>query len=247
MKEKSLINISCFIDKDELRLSIENLIKNRFSEGIDLNKGGLKAYINDFKQFKVNIEANQINYEASITLKLHSSKMESFEAETEIFLKLRSQFQMTQDWELRTKTSLIEHQWLKKPKISLSIFSIPGTGIGELIIGMLDDKLCSGLDQLVQAKVKLKKFWQQVQKNAKNPIPVKEVNNAHLFIDAQEFQLFIREYSEKYIQLVVQSETRLEVNVIEQEASSILKTLPLCEHQSVKQTTSIFNLSLIHI
>lgn len=243
MIEKSLININGFLDRDELRLSIENLMKNRFQEGIDLKKASLKVYIKDFRNLKIDCLGDKIIYQADITLELRSDSLILIKADAEVFLNFSSRFNINEDWSINTQTKLRNHEWKKKPKINLSLISLPGTGIAEMLIGMLDDKFCQDIDQSISNQVKLKPLVEKVFTHTKNPLPIKVLDDAHLNLEPTIMNIFIENYSDKYIKIKFKLETLINVDVGKRPASKIIEELPACTYKDFNDEVSLFNIA----
>ncbi len=231
MEQLSKLFLQVYIDKIEFKTTLENIIQNRFVNQKPIQVNGFDLEITAFEDFNLHIKDSILSYNFTIKLNLKSSKLSGVGGLAKVKLNLDTNFNISEDWKLTTKTYLKEHEWIEKPVMKLKILSIPSTGILELLIGAFDDKMCSEIDKLVQKGSDLKKFIDPVLESLKNPLEIERISNFNFNIKPNNLKIHMDEYSDKFIRVKIFSGSELVVKVKELNSSNIFQDLPSISYE----------------
>ena len=242
MEQLSRLLLQVYIDKVELKTTIENIIQNRFVDEQLVNINGFDLELKEFEDFALEVSDSEIAYGFITKLKIKSSSISGVEGKAKVKLNFSTQFSISEDWQLKTKTYLKEHQWIEKPIMKLKIVSIPTTGLLELLIGAFDDKMCSEIDGLIEKGSDLQKILKPILSNLKNPLQIERISDFNFNIKPQSLNLFLEDHSDKDIKIKIVSEAGLQGKIKAMEATEIISDLPKIRIQDFEPVQSKLHL-----
>jgi len=226
MEELSRLSLQVYIDKVELKTTIQNIIQNRFVEQKLLKINGFEVALEEFEDLMIRFNDSSISYGFISKLNINSSKVSGIGGKAKVKIELNTQYSINEEWQLKTKTYLRDHEWIEKPVMKLKILSIPSTGLLELLIGAFDDKMGSELDNIINKGSDLTKFLKPILDKLKNPLQIERISNFNFNIDPESLKFYMQDDCDKYIKVKVTSIAGLTGKIKEMESSKIISDLP---------------------
>ncbi len=167
---------------------MEHALNNQM-KGLLFENNGLKATDNimlDVKVWKdadvkLDVKGNEIFYK--VPLKLWSKALfqasvlgmdvsEATESECSIELFMKSAISIDSLWNVQTKTTLVNYNWIKKPLIKIGPLELPVTLLADLVIKNQKDELPKKLDESLKSNLSLKPFVEKAWNELQEPIAI---------------------------------------------------------------------------
>ncbi|MDQ3142210.1 MAG: DUF4403 family protein [Bacteroidota bacterium] len=184
----SNLNIPIQISKSELEVWVNQLIKQNFASGITLEEG-YKCNIKTVDNIQVQINSNKIITDLPLFLEIFpKSDYSGIKAEGEILIQISTAIDIFEN-QVISKTEVLNHRWLKSPKLNFLGIQIPMQGIANGIISRTKATLCKSIDQSIQKAFSLPKLETSLKKYFLSPLYSSEDQIIHLFGSPQEIGL----------------------------------------------------------
>ncbi len=141
------------------------------------DNGGDGFMVNAWKSRDITLmlAGNSIKY--YVPLKLWMKKniyVGDAEAEAELALAFKTDFQIQQDWSLKTTTYVEYHEWLSKPVLKTGIGNISIETLANLAVNRSKKEMAAAIDRIVSQQLSLKPFIQEAWTALQEPTLMSE-------------------------------------------------------------------------
>ncbi len=118
-------------------------------------------------------EDKSITYSIPIDLQVSKSlAITTAKANGTIHLTFTTDFDITKDWKLKTKTTLKKYNWVKEPKLKVGFMELPIVSVVEQVLANRKDFIGEQIDEIIQKQVDLEKISNEQLLNLKKSIPL---------------------------------------------------------------------------
>ncbi len=108
---------------------------------------------------KLAAEGNTIHYRIPIGIRVRKDIGVSVAtADCEMMMGLKTEFLISSDWSLRTKTEIIQYSWIKKPTLKVGFVTVP---VETILLNTVHSKkqlICDSIDEQIMQNVNLQEI-----------------------------------------------------------------------------------------
>lgn len=160
---------------------LEKKLNEQFSgliyEDANINDDSLMVRAWKAKDFELKYETNTLYYTIPIKLWIKKRFGLGFtstdqEIEGSIKLDLKTSIHFSKDWNILTKTELLNYAWISKPVLKFGPINIPITPIVDKILNSNKQLINNSIDQTVKENVPLSQFIRNIWESVQDPINV---------------------------------------------------------------------------
>jgi hypothetical protein len=149
---RSTVLMPIVVDRQELNVALQSLVKDVFQEGFILD-GGYKCLVSPEGIPDIRGEGQLIHLDLPLNVQIRStSKWNPLDVAGTIRLKLDTQIALS-TFEFKTTTELVAHEWLKKPVIKVVGINLPIEMIANQLIKSYKTTLCQSIDKEIRSAV----------------------------------------------------------------------------------------------
>ncbi len=138
----------------------------------------------------IDLEGNRLLYKVPLALEIRQEYMLA-EVETtgELTLHFATEYDISRKWKLRTQTSILRHEWVKKPRAKMGVLNMPVQGIANMVLKRSKEELCQAIDQQIEASVDLPAMVDSIWQSMQQPLLLSEEYHSWLLLQPQKLQL----------------------------------------------------------
>lgn len=183
--DTSTVSVLLEIDLPKLQSSLNKNLNGVIYEDNSLDGDNLMIRLTKTNQIRFQVKGNQIEYTLPLKVWVKTGFRKSlfgmmiedyYEAEGVIELQARTQLLITQKWNLRPQTQIVNYRWIEEPKLNISGIKLPVTTISDLAFNYGKEKMNGMIDQTIRDNLDLRKYVEQVWSDVQTPMLV---NNEH--------------------------------------------------------------------
>lgn len=141
-------------------------------------------------------------------------------------LKFKTELNVNNNWDFKTKTSSLGYKILKKPVINLGPIEIPITGLVKDALDEQMDFITSTLDEEVQAQLNLKKIVQDNWRLMQKPVLLDKTYKTWLRVQPKEFTMSPIQGTKQHIKLNIGVNSIIDVFSGDEPTYSVNTILP---------------------
>lgn len=252
--EKTLSNIGLSIDLDipSLQKSLNNSLKGLIYEDNNLADDNLLIKIWKTQDFHFSVVGNKINYTVPLKIWVKTGyKKEVFginleqyaEANGAINVNLSSTFNLEKEWKITTSTSILNYNWIEKPKINVAGYNLPITHIADIALKAFKNKISHSIDKAIAEKSDIKKTMTDTWSKIQDPIVVNNDYNVSIAIEPIEIYStpIVGNGNKLHFNLGMNTFIETTVGTTAPNQNSIKTTLP--NYKTVNKLTPNFTIS----
>ena len=164
----SEIQLPLIIDSAALNKQVNLLIPKILYEDNDISDDKMKIRAEKMDSVQVSILPNKLLY--NVPFKLYVERdisISTIKAEGALRIYFKTDYAIKPDWSFETKTTIVRHEWIEKPKAKLGPVSIGIEMIADKIMGNSAELLCKQIDAQLQDGFKLREYidlaWRKIQ------------------------------------------------------------------------------------
>lgn len=121
---------------------------------------------------KLAAEGNTIHYRIPIGIRVRKDIGVSVAtADCEMMMGLKTEFLISSDWSLRTKTEIVQYGWIKKPTLKVGFVTVP---VETILLNTVHSKkqlICDSIDEQIMQNVNLQQIIAPIN-DLPNPVEV---------------------------------------------------------------------------
>lgn len=183
----SVINIPVRINLLELEKSLNQQLQGTLYEDNDMNDGDkMMMRAEKVDDVKLQMEGQTIKYQVPVKVWVrYNAGITKLEAEGEIAMNFKTDFDIDADWNMETLTSIETYEWLKQPRLRVAGMSLPVGFIADIILKRSKTVITESIDQQVQENFSLRKMVEDVWKQMFDPVLISPEYNTWLLVNPQ--------------------------------------------------------------
>ncbi len=183
----SVINIPVDISLRELERSLNQQLKGVLYEDKDLLDGdNMRIRAEKRQDIRLGIDSQLIKYRVPLDLWIqYDLGISKVEAEGELSIDFKTAFAIGPDWNIKTVTEVVRHEWLRKPRLKVGVVNLPIGFIADLVLQNSRKTITRNIDALVKEQFNLREMVGEAWSKMYQPILASEEYNAWLTINPQ--------------------------------------------------------------
>jgi len=183
----SVINIPVDISLRELERSLNQQLKGVLYEDKDLRDGdNMRIRAEKRQDIRLGIDSQLIKYRVPLDLWIqYDLGISKVEAEGELSVDFKTAFAIGPDWNIKTVTEVVRHEWLRKPRLKVGVVNLPIGFIADLVLQNSRKTITRNIDALVKEQFNLREMVGEAWNKMYQPILASEAYNAWLTINPQ--------------------------------------------------------------
>ena len=201
----SNLNIQVALQKEAL----QQIINNNLPDPLIKNLSPPEAkgiVINVRKNGKVNLAATDNTFTYQVPLQIHAFKsmmLGKVDVTFGILVKMETQFIIGTDWQVITRTELIDHGWIEKPQLDLGFFKLP---LDKIILDVLNNNkatICKTIDDQVMQQLDIRTPLNNILTQLPNPLVIMDTEKIWWQCDSIKTKIAPFSTNEKDIRVIV--------------------------------------------
>ena len=94
------------------------------------------------------------------------------QAEGEVAMEFKTNFEVNKDWDIVTATELIDHEWLTKPRLKMGFLDIPVESLMSIILKKSSATITQQIDEQIESRLDLRYYIEDTWKTLEKPINI---------------------------------------------------------------------------
>ncbi|MEM1324766.1 MAG: DUF4403 family protein [Bacteroidota bacterium] len=158
---------------------IERLINREIQAALEANstfeQDDLEVQAKQLDDVTIALEGQQLRYNVSLDLKIKKDiGFSVVRADAAIALVFITDFDIAENWELKTVTDLDTYEWKEKPRLQLGPIDVPAQFVGDIVLRRARDLIGTTIDEQLQANFNLRETMQTAWQQLHTPIPLSD-------------------------------------------------------------------------
>ncbi|MEM6397002.1 MAG: DUF4403 family protein [Bacteroidota bacterium] len=173
-KKESAVYLALRFDVDQL----EKLIDLRLSESLQQvgrSPKDKRMHVELQKHGSVHLKFAQDRIISRIPLRAalaYDLGLTKVEGSGKINLEFETTYHIQPDWQLKTNTDLITHQWVDRPRIQVAALDVPISGLIDFLIEETEKRVEETIDQLANKQLDLQNQIFTIWRKLHSPLPL---------------------------------------------------------------------------
>lgn len=169
----SFIHLPISLKQEDLERKLNELIKDQVYEDTNIDDDGLMLIAKKSETIRLDINPPHIRYRVPLDIWLKKDLgLTTVEGTGIIAIELSSSYEITGDWEIKTKTKVLNHEWLVKPKVKLGVFKLPIKFIADKLMERSETLIGQTLDQQLAKQFNLRDYVQKAWDILNKPMQI---------------------------------------------------------------------------
>jgi len=170
---QSHLNLNFKINKDSLNQNFNKILDSLFVNDMDIKAMGFNVDLINLQNAEIEIQAKQVLTKLPMQIILTKKTFISdIDVDASLQIVFITELDVDSSWELKTKTTLEQYNWLKKPKVSFGGLNVGIESLSNIIINQSKSNLEMQIDSIMAEQFKLKKHIERVIYFLHDPILV---------------------------------------------------------------------------
>jgi hypothetical protein len=163
----STVNIPVRIALPELEKSLNAQLTGLLYEDKDLKDDQLMIRAEKREDIQLSVSGQNIHYRVPLKLWIrYDVGVTNVEANGDLALKLKTAYQIKEDWTVQTTTEIENYEWLQTPKLKLVGMNLPVGFIADMVLKNSKKTITKGIDEALgnqfNLREQVKKVWEQL-------------------------------------------------------------------------------------
>jgi hypothetical protein len=190
-EKTSFINIPVRIKIDELEKMLNEQFDGLLYQDDTFEDGdNMKIKASKSEPLTIVTDIMALKYSVPLDLEIdYKTPLGSVKADASIRLFFRTAFDIDQNWNLITESSVINYVWSKKPAIKIGGVRISAGFIGDIILNRSSNFIAKSIDEQVAAYFNLRETVEEAWKGLFDPILVSPEYNTWLTVNPESLGL----------------------------------------------------------
>jgi len=250
-EKMSTIGMSLDIDMPSFEKSVNAALPNLLYEDKDLAEDNLMMKVWKTQNIHFSVSGNKISCTLPLKIWVQTgfkktvlgvTAQQYYQANGALTLKLSTSFQLLNDWQLVTYTSLDSYTWTEKPTVNVAGFAMPITTIADLTIAAMKKTINASINEAVEKNLDIKSMMETVWKKAQTPVLIDKDYDAWLKITPENIYSTSITNTGKNLNINLGMDAVIEANIGNKPAAA--KRAPLPNYKQVSQIKPNFDISL---
>jgi len=159
-KLKTTLDTAIVVIPIEARLSdIQQFIEGTFKEfefGRPTDDTQVKAIMRPGVQ--IDVDQDSLTFEIPMDLEIiQKTFLADIKADGAIRIKMKSRYDIDENWGITTSTKVVDYEWIEKPKANVSVITLSIESLSNRLIEKNKEQLAQNIDIQIQNSINLKK------------------------------------------------------------------------------------------
>jgi len=243
-QENSIIRLPIRLAKQDIEAILNQLVDGVLYEDKEMEGDGLMLRAEKSEAIEISFEENRLLYRVPLDIWVKKDfALTDVEAQGILALNFATAYEIRKDWQIDTKTELLQYEWLAKPNLKVAALDIPITYVVDKLIKRNKLKLGTTIDQKIKDQFELRNYIQQGWEVLSKPILISEEHRMWLNVQPQQLSMLPFSMIDHILKGHVAIKTLLALNIGEKRAFSKARDLPVLEHEVEDK----LDYSLIHL
>lgn len=169
----SEIQLPVTIDSDALIRQVNLLVPTELYNDTDFTDDRMKIRALKMDSVQLRILPNKLMYDVPFKLFIERDiTISTIKAEGALRVFFNTDYKVNTDWSFSTKTTVVRHEWIEKPKLRLGPVNIGIETIANKLMGNSADLICKQIDAQLQDGFKLRDYVDQAWRKIQQPIEI---------------------------------------------------------------------------
>lgn len=171
----SSIHIPVHISRNDLRRMVNQAVAGLSLDNQSQPMDGFTWSMAIRREVQVDLDGQQIL--TVLPLDVHLRKELGFttaRANGELQVRLKTLFNIREDWTVQTYTTLVDHTWLRRPVAQVAGMNIPVGGLTNLILDYSRPRITRAIDEQIRQNVDLRALLSPLWTVLRRPVQVSE-------------------------------------------------------------------------
>jgi len=176
-KLKTTLDTAVVVIPIEARVSdIQQFIEGTFKEfefGQPTDDTQVKAIMRP--GVEIDVDTDSLTFEIPMDLEIiQKTFLADIQANGAIRIKMRSRYDIDENWAITTSTRVVEYEWIEKPKANVSVITLSIESLANRLIEKNKDQLAENIDIQIQNSINLKKSINDIWYRLRSAMNVSE-------------------------------------------------------------------------
>ncbi len=183
----SVVRLPVDISLRELERSLNQRLKGVLYEDKDLRDGdNMRIRAEKRQDIRLGVDSQLIKYRVPLDLWIqYDLGISKVEAEGELSVDLKTAFTIGPDWNVKTVTEVVRHDWLRQPRLKMGVVNLPIGFIADLVLQNSRKNISRNIDALVKEQFNLREMVGEAWNKMYEPVLVSEEYNTWLAVNPQ--------------------------------------------------------------
>ena len=189
-ERRSVISIPIELGVKELERSLNAQLNGVVYEDTDMRSDNMAITATKNQAIEISVDSSEIRYRVPLDLLVkYDAGFTELQGRGEIAINLVTRFDIKANWAFETQTDIVDHEWLRKPKVSMAGISIPIGFVADLILKNTRGTLARSIDNMVAQNFELDKLISKTWEQMYQPILVAPEYNTWLVVNPDDIGL----------------------------------------------------------
>ena len=216
------------ISNSALQDSLDGLIDASITGPIIFSDRLIKVYLQRAHATTISFDDRKLLVEVPMQIEVIKEVFtKDITASGELLLTFIGDIDITNDWQLATKTELIDHNWTQRPVMNLGLFGIPIESISNSIVKRLTDDVEASIDEAISSNFNLQSQIKSLAAHITTPINLDTIGagTAQLIVDTVKMTGLSSDDKYSYGKVIISNNIRVanSVSKINAEALPVFK------------------------
>lgn len=171
----SEVYIPVTVDSPALIRQINALIPQVIYEDSSLVEDNMTIRAEKMDSVDIRIFPNRLVYDVPLKLNIvRDVGITKVKADGALKLFFSTDYHIQPDWSIQALTTILNHEWIEKPRVRLGVLQIPIENIASRIVRRSSDLICKQIDAQLQEGFKLRDYIDQAWRKIQAPILITE-------------------------------------------------------------------------
>lgn len=223
----STLNIPLDISINTLERIINEQIGEVLYEDYKMSDDNLIVKVQRTQNVDLKLEGQAFAYVVPVQLLvIKQTALGNISGDGELKLEFKSQFEIGEDWNLHTETSVVAHEWIQKPVLKMGIVKLPIRYIADKILDRTKNDLCKTIDEQLQKSIALRQMIDDAWTQLQDPILMSEAYKTWIKIRPKAISMTPLQSYNDTIRSTIHVDAFSEIVVGEKPKSEKIDTLP---------------------
>ena len=171
----SEVYIPVTVDSPALIRQINALIPQVIYEDTTLTDDNMTIRAEKMDSVDIRIFPNKLVYDVPLKINIvRDIGITHVKADGALKLFFNTEYSIQPDWSIQSVTTILDHEWIEKPRVRFGVLQIPIESIASRIVRRSSDLICKQIDAQLQEGFKLRDYIDQAWRKIQLPILITE-------------------------------------------------------------------------
>jgi hypothetical protein len=187
----SVVNIPLNLSVKELERMLNKQLDTVLYEDNDINDGdNMMVKAEKKEDISLSLDSNRVAYRVPLNIWVkYNAGVGRVEGTGAVAISLETGYEVLPNWKLQTKTKIISHEWLEKPRLKMGVVSLPVGFVADMLIDNFKSTITENIDQQISESLGLDSLIAEGWKKMHEPMEVSADYHAWLLMNPQKISM----------------------------------------------------------